>query len=594
MEAKDEEYSHTFVKDFAKLTGYESVNRDGTHSGVEEVMVYDISEKPASPDNLECGGCCNQSDFSGSCSESVGSGIILYRKKRTQIAHGLILLLLTVYFVAAMLINPTNRYASLLVAIYSFISLKIVFHHVSTRIVTVPLSVVWRNVVEKPVSFIPPRLKYVVLYGAFLLVELGFILYTPESKVGTRMQRLVSLTGIFSMIGLLYVTSASRKHINWHTVIRGIIIQFILGVFTLKTQFGNRVFAGLAELVSGFLDWSKEGAAFVLGQDTVDNVHIFVVLVLPGVIFFASFVQVVYYLGWMQWIIRKFAWVMIRLMDTSGSESVVAAASPFIGQGESALLVKPFLEYMTDSELHSIMTSGFATIAGSIIVAFLNMGIDGKSIITACVMSTPCSLALSKVRVPETEHSISKGAVDIPESKDKEANVLHAAANGAAQGMHLASLITGSLLAIISLYRFIDALFVWFWSFLRPPVPISLELVFSYVFWPFAVMLGVPLQECLRVGQLLGIKTTVNEFVAYATLNDMVKDPVNPLSERAYTLSVYALCGFANIASIGIQIGCLGAMAPSRRKDLAKLAVSAMLTGALCTMLSAAIAGTLL
>lgn len=315
----------------------------------------------------------------------------------------------------------------------------------------------------------------------------------------------------------------------------GILIQFLLGIFTLKTTVGNEVFASFAQLVAGFLDYSKVGAQFILG-DVVNNYMCFALIVLPGVIFFAAVVQVVYYLGWMQWLIKRFAWLMVRVMDTSGSESVVAAASPFVGQGESALLVKPFLEYMTVSELHSTMVSGFSTIAGSVLMAFLAMGIDGKSLITACVMSTPCSLALSKIRYPETEDSISKGDVSIPEESEREANVLHAAGNGAAQGVHLAALIAGSLIAIISIYTFVNETVVWFFSFLNPPEEITIPLLLSYVFWPFAAMLGVPFAECLKVGQLLGIKMTVNEFVAYSTLSKMNTD--GELSPRGMLLLI--------------------------------------------------------
>lgn len=358
----------------------------------------------------------------------------------------------------------------------------------------------------------------------------------------------------------------------------GILLQFLLGLITLKTDFGSYIFSELSNLVEVFLKHAMVGARFVLG-DIVDSYMCFAIVVLPGVIFFAAFVQIVYYLGWMQWIIQKFAWMMVRLMDTSGSESVVAAASPFVGQGESALLVRPFLEYMTISELHTTMASGFATIAGSVLAAFIAMGIDGKSLITACVMSTPCSLALSKMRFPETEQSITKGNITIPKEEEKEVNVLHAAANGAAQGIHLAGLIAASLLAIVSLFHFCEAAFSWFWSWLNPPVPITIELILSYVFFPFAAMLGVPFADCLSVGRLLGLKITVNEFVAYDTLLGIMKSD-NPISRRAYTLAVFALCGFANVSSIGIQIGCLGAIAPNRKKDIARIAMSAMLTGA--------------
>jgi CNT family concentrative nucleoside transporter len=374
----------------------------------------------------------------------------------------------------------------------------------------------------------------------------------------------------------------------------GILLQFLLGLFVLKTTFGKNLFEAIAKLVGDFLHLGKEyGANFLwFGANKYEN---FIVNVLPAIIFFAAFIQMVYYLGAMQWVIVKFAWAMMRIMDTSGCESVVAAASPFVGQGESALLVRPFLEFMTESELHTVMASGFSTIAGSVLSAFLAMGIDGTSLISSCIMSVPCSLALSKMRIPETEQSMTKGDVSIPEGSDteKEANVLHAVANGAAAGVHLAGLIVGSLLAIVSLYHFCNIVFSEFLGYvITSEKPISIDFVLGYVFSPLAWLLGVPTNECLRVGSMLGKKMVLNEFVAFDDLSKLIK--ANDISLRGARIATYALCGFANIASVGIQIGCLGAMAPTRRGDIARIAFPAMLVGAMCTFCSAAIAGILL
>ncbi|KAI9143990.1 Na+ dependent nucleoside transporter C-terminus-domain-containing protein [Paraphysoderma sedebokerense] len=369
----------------------------------------------------------------------------------------------------------------------------------------------------------------------------------------------------------------------------GIFLQFIIGLFIIRTQIGKELFTFVSKGVASFLGLSKKGAAFIFTPDIIGT-KMFATSVLPAIVFFAAFIQMVYWLGAMQWIIVKFAWLMVRLMDTSGSESVVAAASPFVGQGESALLVLPFLQYMTQSEIHSAMTSGFSTIAGSVLVAFEDFGVNTTYLITACIMSVPCSLALSKLRVPETEDSITKGQVSIPKEENREENILHAACNGAAQGMTLIALIVGSLLAIISLYHLANNILIWLCGFLNPASPITIELILGYVFYPFAWLIGVPLEDCRFVGQLMGTKMVVNEFVAYLNLADNYKN----MTPRGITLATYGLCGFANIASVGIQIGCLGAMAPSRKADIAKLALSAMLTGTLCTFTSAAIAGIML
>jgi len=321
----------------------------------------------------------------------------------------------------------------------------------------------------------------------------------------------------------------------------------------------------------------------------VVSMPIFAVGVLPGILFFTSCIQILYYWGAMQWIVKKFAWIMVRLMDTSGSESVVAAASPFVGQGESALLVKPFIDDMTTSELHSTMCSGFATIAGSVLIAYISLGVDPQALITACVMSTPCSLAVSKIRYPETQESLSKGKVRIPESEDKDSNFLHAAANGAAQGVQLVALIVGTLIAVISLLALFNGLLTWFARFLGFEV-LTLDMIARYIFVPFAWLMGVPSGEVLEVGGLLATKMFVNEFVAYSNFTAVKAS----LSLRAQLLTTFSLCGFANFASIGVQIGCISAMAPKRKPDLARLAMSAMLCGTMSTFMTATIAGMLL
>jgi len=367
------------------------------------------------------------------------------------------------------------------------------------------------------------------------------------------------------------------------------LFQLLLGLFILKTTVGLNIFNWLSGLAKAFLDFSQYGTKFVFGNDIPFTS--FAVNVLPAVLFFASFIKIVYYWGAMQWIVKKFAWLMVRLMDTSGSESVVAAASPFVGQGESALLVKPFIEDMTISEIHSVMTSGFATIAGSVLVAYISFGIDARALITACVMSTPCSLAVSKLRYPETQQSITKGEVQIPEEEEREANFLHAASNGADQGVNLVLLITGNLMAIISLLWLANGVIGYLGGFMGHP-ELTLVMIIRYLFVPLAWMVGIPDAEIVTVAGLMAEKMLANEFVAYSDLSALQK--ANQISYRAQILTTYCLCGFANLGSVGVQIGCIGAMAPGRKADLARLAMSAMICGTMCTFMTATIAGMLM
>ncbi|KAI9168603.1 hypothetical protein H9P43_007976 [Blastocladiella emersonii ATCC 22665] len=515
-----------------------------------------------------------------------------------RVVDAIIVIGLTVWLVFAWGNHPdTIAFPAFL---YFCIIAKILTKRISNDTLTKPFAVVF-GTIFKPFEAVSPLIK-AALFGALTLaIAVVSIIIIPDSDRGTKLERARSLLGLIVILGLLYGTSKHRSAVNFRLVSVGILAQFILGLIVLKTWIGKTVFSFVAHIVAEFLDLGKiYGLGFLWADGP--KYSIFLTTVLPAVVFFASFIQVVYYLGAMQWLLIKFAWVMVRLMDTSGSESVVAAASPFVGQGESALLVQPFLEFMTESEIHSIMTSGFSTISGSVLSAFTGLfKIDATSIITSCVMSVPCSLALSKLRIPETENSITKGEVSIPVEEHREANVLHAAANGAAQGMHLAGLITGSLLAIISLFNLCNIICMEFFRYLNPTEPISIGLILSYVFWPFAWILGTPTSECLKVGRLLGTKMVVNEFAAYADLSALLGNAPSPdapapprqLSARGELIAIYALCGFANIGSVGIQIGCLGAMAPSRRGDIARLAVSAMIVGTMCTFCSASIAGIL-
>ncbi|ORX88574.1 hypothetical protein K493DRAFT_236221 [Basidiobolus meristosporus CBS 931.73] len=510
-----------------------------------------------------------------------------YRRYRLWF-HVLMFAIITGLMIGAWILHGDR--SLVLSLLWAFVSLKLMFYHVPTRIVSKPLAVVF-GVVAKGVLAIPEKIRRIlgVLLPIALLVTVALVLPTQDGH-SSRMDRLRSLLGLAVFIGLLFATSTNRRCIPWRTVIVGVLFQFFLGLFILKTSVGYDIFSWLSNMCSTLLQFSKAGLSFVTNDD-VANIGIFVFTVLPAVIFFAAIVKVVYYFGGMQWIVRKFAWMMVRLMGTSGAESVVAAASPFVGMGESSLLVLPFLETMTRSELHSAMTSGFATISGSVLVAFISMNVDAQTLITSCVMSVPCGLAISKMRFPETGEPVTKGKVRIPESEDKEANFLHAASNGAAQGIELALLILATVLSFISLLALVNSFLTWVGGFFNID-NLTLEFIVGYLFYPFMWLVGIPNKDLLTVARLMATKMFVNEFAAFAELANLTNEGV--LQGRAASLGIYCLCGFANFGSIGIQIGALGAMAPSRKKDLAELAFSAMLCGTMSTLMSATIAGMLL
>jgi len=295
----------------------------------------------------------------------------------------------------------------------------------------------------------------------------------------------------------------------------------------------------------------------------------------------------------MQWIIKNFAWLFFKLLNVSGAEAVVAASSPWIGQGESACLVRPYVDLMTESEIHLTMTSGFSTIAGSVLSAYISLGVPPQNLVTSSVMSIPASIAISKMRLPETDEPVTRGQVVVDRGEDKKgapANALHAFSQGAVFGLIVAGQILTNVLTVLSLVATINGLLTWIGRGFGIHA-LTLQLILGYVFYPITFFLGVPRAEILPVARLLATKLVANEFAAYLDLQALMKTA--PLSPRAYTIVSYSLCGFANLGSVGIQIGVLGALAPSRGKIIARLAVSAMICGFLSTLQTAGIAGML-
>jgi CNT family concentrative nucleoside transporter len=323
----------------------------------------------------------------------------------------------------------------------------------------------------------------------------------------------------------------------------------------------------------------------------------FFISVIPAIIFFVSLVQLMYYWGLIQWFIGKFAVFFFWSMKVSGAEAVVASASPFIGQGESAMLIKPFVAHLTMAEMHQVMCSGFATIAGSVLVAYIGMGLNPQALISSCVMSIPASLALSKLRYPEEEESLTAGRVVIPDDDEhKAANALHAFANGAWLGLKIAGMIVCTLLCIIALLNLVDGLLTWWGRYINldGEYDLTLELILGYVFYPVAFLLGVSREgkDLLLVGRLIGVKVITNEFVAFTYLQDTdPKSEYHTLSPRSRLIATYALCGFGNIGSLGTQIGVLSQISPGRSGDVSRLALSALISGVFSTLSSASIAG---
>ncbi|MEO0534536.1 MAG: NupC/NupG family nucleoside CNT transporter [Cyanobacteria bacterium P01_A01_bin.123] len=413
------------------------------------------------------------------------------------------------------------------------------------------------------------------------------------------MERGISLLGLVVFVGIAYGLSVNRQAVRWRTVAWGIGIQLILALFILRTPIGLGVFQFLGNLVTQFLDFTDAGAAFVFGENFRD--FFFAFKVLPTVIFFSAFISILYHYGLLQRIVQVIAQLMIRTMRTSGAESLSAAANIFVGQSEAPLVVKPYVASMTMSELHAIMTGGFATVAGGVLAAFISFGVPAEHLIAASVMSAPAGLAISKLMYPETEVPPTAGDVKL-EVERTSVNVIDAITVGALDGLKLALNIAAMLIAFLALLAAVNALVGWIGGLVGLP-NLSLELIFAYALAPVAWLMGVPWADCGQVGVLLGKKTILNEFIAYLDLQTLIEgtsvipgasEEAATVSDRAIVIATYALCGFANIGSIGIQIGGIGGMAPSRQHDLARIGLRAMIAGSLACFMTAAIAGMLL
>ncbi len=406
------------------------------------------------------------------------------------------------------------------------------------------------------------------------------------------MERLMSVIGLIVMITIAYGLSTSRKHIKWKTVGTGIGLQILFAILILKTPFGMAIFEGAREAFTGILNYTNEGSKFIFGSltDVPKIGFIFAFMVLPTIIFMSSLMSVLYHMGLMQKVVEFTAKVMMKIMGTSGAESLSAAANIFVGQTEAPLVVKPFVEKMTNSELMALMTGGMATVAGGVLAAYVGMGVDAGHLLAASVMSAPAALVCAKLMVPETEVSQTEGVVkvDLPKTN---ANLIDAAASGASEGLTLALNVGAMLLAFIALIALLNGMLGWFGGLINVP-ELSFEFIIGYVFAPFAFLLGVPWDDCLQVGIMLGKKTVINEFVAYMDLQAAISS--GAISQRAITITTYALCGFANFSSIAIQLGGIGGLAPKRRHDLAKLGVKSLIGGTLACFMTAAIAGILI
>ncbi len=409
------------------------------------------------------------------------------------------------------------------------------------------------------------------------------------------MAHYTGILGLLTMLGLAYAFSTNRKAIRGKTVAWGLGLQIAFAIFVLRVDLGRRAFQVIGDAANKVLSYSFFGSEFIfgpLGKQNSNIGFIFAFQVLPVVIFICALFAILYHVGIMQLVIRAMAWAMTRILGASGAESLNVAASIFMGQTEAPVTIRPFLPDLTRSELMTVMTSGMAHVSGSIMAAYFAFGAEPRHVLSAVIMTAPGTILVSKMLVPETEQPRTAGKVIMPESeteKEKHENLLGAIARGTGDGLHMALNIGAMLIAFIALIHLLDGIMggihnhiCWFPSSVEGPLGVLLS--------PIAWLIGVPWHDCPIVGNLLGTRMVLNELVAFTILGPQkaVLDP------RSFTIATFALCGFANLSSIGIQIGGIGALAPNRRGDLARLGFRAMLAGTMANLMSASIAGMLL
>lgn len=402
------------------------------------------------------------------------------------------------------------------------------------------------------------------------------------------MERFISLVGLFVMIGVAYSLSENKKSIQWRTVLTGILLQALFGLVILKTDIGRNIFDTIGKGFNAILGYTTEGAKFLFGGLAIPSDSlgfIFATMVLPTIIFMSALMSVLYHIGVMQKVVEVVARVMMWAMKTSGAESLAAAANIFVGQTEAPLVIKPFVGKMTKSELMCLMTGGMATVAGGVLAAYVGFGIDAGHLLAASVMSAPAALVCAKLMVPEVEESLTAGVVKIDLPK-VSANVVDAAATGASDGLKLAVNVAAMLLAFIALIAMLNGILSTLGGFIGFP-NLTFEYIMGYLNAPIAWLLGVPWEDCLKVGAILGKKLVLNEFVGYLGL----VAAKGQISERSTILATYALCGFSNFSSIAIQLGGIGTMAPEKRPVLAAYGMKSLIGGTLACYMTACIAG---
>uniref|UniRef100_A0A8C0IZH5 Sodium/nucleoside cotransporter n=1 Tax=Chelonoidis abingdonii TaxID=106734 RepID=A0A8C0IZH5_CHEAB len=517
-----------------------------------------------------------------------------HAKVLRKVFLGLLCAAYLAYFIAACWLDFQRAIALVVITalVIFFVGWGLIQKHCGAKL-TKLLSPCQKCSGQLAVCFFPCRVFWLAV-----LVGLVTWLVLDTSK---RPEQLISFAGLCAFVLFLFACSKHHAAVPWRTVFWGLGLEFVLGLFIIRTDPGFEAFQWLGNQIQIFLSYTTAGSSFIFGDRLI--MEAFAFQALPIVVFFSCVMSILYYVGLMQWVILKISWLLQITMGTTPTETLSVAGNIFVGQTEAPLLVLPYLADMTLSEVHAVMTGGFATIAGSVMGAYMSFGIDPSSLIAASVMAAPCALAMAKLVYPEVEESKFKSKEGVKLARGAEQNILEAASNGAATSVGLVANIAANLIAFLAVLKFINVALSWFGEMVNIK-GLSFQVICSYILMPVAFLMGADWADSPLVAELLGIKIFLNEFVAYEQLSTYKKNRLSGLEEwsgdrkqwismRAEIITTFALCGFANLSSIGITLGGLTSMVPQRKSEFSSIVLRALLTGGCVSMLNACVAGIL-
>ncbi|KAF9921536.1 hypothetical protein FBU30_008400 [Linnemannia zychae] len=513
-----------------------------------------------------------------------------YHNNKRLINHIITFCVVTGLFIPAAILHKEGNLL-VLSLLYAAIVWWLIVQHLPKGTITGPVSFVW-NGVAGLLDKLPPLAVNIVGYGIPPVALILTAALRADDTHGTRAQRLISCLGLVVLLSITILCSKNRSAIKWRIVWTGIFMQYILGLMIIRWTVGYDIFQFVAQQAENFLGYASQGREFIFGPnsttykgDKIEFAGSFAISVLPAIILFAAVIQCLYFYNIVQSVVAGMAKAVIHIIDISGVECVAACAAPFVGMSEASMLVGPFVSEMTEAELHQVLTSGFATISGSVFLGLLTFNADATALLTCCMMSVPCAIVISKIRFPEEEIPLTRGTAVAPAYKDRESNAIHAISNGAIFGIKLCIVIIAVLLAVISLLGLANGFLGWIFHFYG--VEISIEKIASWILYPLAWLIGIPSDNLSEAAEAMGIKFILNEFAAFA----MFTPKMASLHPRTSLLTTYAMASFANIGSIGTQISLFLTLAPDRADAIARLSFSACLCGSVSTLISACIAG---